>query len=410
MQTNISNRLNHLDAVRAIALILGIVFHASLSFMPFFIGWAVMDINTSNIAAMFILISHSFRLEVFFLIAGFFAHMSFKKMNKAKFIESRMLRIAVPFVLFWFVLKPFIDAGWMMGANSYNGDIKILSSLSIAFLNFEKLPEGIFVGSHLWFLYYLLLITLGMILIRSLFGIKKGLLTKIGERCDLILNILISKKMILILLLFPTVCCLWFMNHWGVDTPDKSLIPQTSVFVLYSLFFSLGWLLYRVPKLLIEFTRVTWVKIIFMVLSIIACVFLSSFESQYGHPNYLWFKAGYLISYAIMMWTLVLLLIGLCARLFSKPNLVVRYLSDASYWMYLIHLPIVVFLQVLIAELALFWWVKLLLIVTMTLIICLLSYDGFVRSTVIGKILNGKRKSRKLFKFNRGRGVVHERV
>ena len=158
MQTTLNNRLNHLDAVRAIALLVGVVFHASLSFMPFFIGWAVMDINTSNIAATFILISHSFRLEVFFLIAGFFAHMSFHKMKKTDFVSSRLLRIAVPFLVFWFVLKPLIDTAWMIGANSYNDDLEIMSSLMIAYSNFDKLPEGIFVGSHLWFLYYLLLL------------------------------------------------------------------------------------------------------------------------------------------------------------------------------------------------------------------------------------------------------------
>jgi len=111
MQISSTNRLNHLDAVRAIALLLGVVFHASLSFMPFFIGWAVMDINTSHTVAVFALISHSFRLEVFFLIAGFFAHMSFHRQSKTSFLASRLLRIAVPFALFWFFLKPLIDAG-----------------------------------------------------------------------------------------------------------------------------------------------------------------------------------------------------------------------------------------------------------------------------------------------------------
>ena len=71
--TNLNSRLNYLDAVRAFALLLGIVFHASLSFVPVFIGWAVMDISTSSSILGFILVSHSFRMELFFLIAGFSA-------------------------------------------------------------------------------------------------------------------------------------------------------------------------------------------------------------------------------------------------------------------------------------------------------------------------------------------------
>lgn len=65
-------RLDYLDATRAFALILGIVFHASLPFAPVFIGWAVMDVSTSPLVSMFFSVSHSFRMPTFFLLAGFF--------------------------------------------------------------------------------------------------------------------------------------------------------------------------------------------------------------------------------------------------------------------------------------------------------------------------------------------------
>ena len=67
-----SPRLDYLDATRAFALVLGVVFHASLSFLPFYIGWAVQDVSTNIVTGGFATISHSFRLEVFFLLAGFF--------------------------------------------------------------------------------------------------------------------------------------------------------------------------------------------------------------------------------------------------------------------------------------------------------------------------------------------------
>jgi peptidoglycan/LPS O-acetylase OafA/YrhL len=198
------------------------------------------------------------------------------------------------------------------------------------------------------------------------------------------------------------------MDHWGVDTPDRSLIPHLPALALYALFFCCGWLLHRVPDLLVELTRISWLKIGLMVLSIVVCVLLSPFESQYGHPNYFWLKMGFIFSYSIMMWSLVLLLIGACGRLFSQPNAVVRYMADTSYWMYLIHLPIVVFLQVALADIELFWWLKLSLIVTTTVAMSIMSYDACVRSTRIGQLLNGKRKSRVLFTLNRDRGLANE--
>ena len=66
MKSLSTERLDYLDAVRSFALLLGIVFHASLSFIPVFIGWSVMDISTSSSVSAFILISHCFRMTLFF--------------------------------------------------------------------------------------------------------------------------------------------------------------------------------------------------------------------------------------------------------------------------------------------------------------------------------------------------------
>jgi peptidoglycan/LPS O-acetylase OafA/YrhL len=60
--------------------------------------------------------------------------------------------------------------------------------------------------------------------------------------------------------------------------------------------------------------------------------------------------------------------------------------------MYLIHLPIVVWLQIAVAELPLNWSLKLAFISTMTIAISLLTYDLFVRSTFIGWVLSGRRR------------------
>src|SRR5690606_8207807 len=152
-------RLDYLDAARAFALILGIVFHASLSFMPIFIGWAVMDVSTSSIVSLFVMIAHSFRMELFFLIAGFFSHMSFHQQGALHFIRSRLMRIAIPFVVVWFLLHPLLVSAWIIGGESMRGDANILTGLHSGFANLAKLPIDFLVGTHLWFLYYLLLIS-----------------------------------------------------------------------------------------------------------------------------------------------------------------------------------------------------------------------------------------------------------
>ncbi|WP_158969471.1 acyltransferase family protein [Paraglaciecola sp. L3A3] len=397
MSFDTSTRLDYLDAVRAFALILGIVFHASLSFMPIFIGWAVMDISTSHLVGIFGLISHSFRMELFFLIAGFFAHMTFHQKGMNSFVRSRFMRIAIPFVIGWFILRPLVVSAWVMGGESLRGDVHIWAGLSNGFASLASIPKDLFIGTHLWFLYYLLLISTGVVLLRNLISVSTPLQQFLRQFSDKAIAWLCHSRFAILLLAIPTACCLWFMQYWGVDTPDKSLIPNIPVFLLYAGFFLFGWLLHRQAALMEVFCCLSYRKVVVCLGAIIAVILLSKYEGQIGHPEYTLFKISYLLSYAIMMWSLVGLCIGVCKYLFKRSSKKIRYIADASYWLYLIHLPVVVWLQIAFAELPFHWTLKLLSICVITIVISLLMYDAFVRSTFIGATLNGKRRNRALF-------------
>ena len=129
-------------------------------------------------------------------------------------------------------------------------------------------------------------------------------------------------------------------------------------------------------------------------LGIVAIVLLGGIERDPGHPHYVAAHIAYAVSYALTMWSLVFLTIGVFRKLCPRPNPFVRYVADSSYWMYLIHLPVVVWLQVAVAEVPLHWSIKLVFISTITIALSLLTYDLFVRSTFIGWVLNGRRRDR----------------
>ena len=389
-----NQRLDYLDAVRAFALLLGIVFHASLSFMPIFIGWAVMDISTSSAVPAFILISHSFRMELFFLMAGFFSCMVFRQQGAKTFVVSRTLRIAIPFVVGWFILRPLIVSGWIMGAASLRGDVDIGSALLAGVATLGTLPNDFLTGTHLWFLYYMLLLTVVTLLARYIINLHTPIKNCITQLADKVLYLLCDSPFAIIALAIPTVACLWFMDHWGVDTPDKSLIPHIPVTLLYGGTFLFGWLMRRQVSCLDSFSRITGFKVVLCIASVAVSLQLAGYERQTGLPLYQWLKAGFVLSYALMMWTLIALTLGLFKALFKRPSKTLRYLADASYWLYLIHLPIVVWLQIAFAELPLYWTIKWALISGITILISLIFYDLCVRATAIGALLNGRRKPR----------------
>lgn len=387
-----NGRFDYLDAARAFALFMGIIFHASISFMPIFIGWAVMDISTSSIVSIFMMISHSFRLELFFLLAGFFSHMTFHREGVASFLQSRIMRIAIPFIIGWFILRPLLISGWIMGAESMRGEVDVLNALQAGFATLGDLPKDLLVGTHLWFLYYLLLISISAVLMHYLCSMHKPTAQKTIQLADTITHWLCSSRLAIFAVAIPTATCLWFMNYWGMDTPDKSLIPHIPVSIIYGGFFFFGWLLHRQTYLMERFTRLTWSKFALCLLAIVAANLLASFEIKLAHPQYQLLKTGFVFSYAIMMWSLVSLTIGLFKRFFDRSSRTIRYLADSSYWLYLIHLPIVIWLQIAFAELPLHWAIKLVAICTITIALSIALYDLFVRSTVIGIVLNGKRK------------------
>jgi peptidoglycan/LPS O-acetylase OafA/YrhL len=65
--------------------------------------------------------------------------------------------------------------------------------------------------------------------------------------------------------------------------------------------------------------------------------------------------------------------------------------ADASYWIYLVHLPLVLALQTAFAKADLPAGVKYALILAIALPLLFASYQVLVRRTFIGAILNGRR-------------------
>jgi glucans biosynthesis protein C len=398
-----SPRLDYLDATRAFALVLGVVFHASISFTPYFMGWAVQDISTSPRVSDFILVSHSFRMELFFLLAGFFGHGLLQRQGMGGFIRSRAIRLGVPFVAGWFLLRPLIVSGWIIGAASLRGDYHFWAGLRDGFATLRQLPAGLFTGTHLWFLYYLLLVTGLLLAVRWValaapraFGGEPAL-ARLRSTGDAASGWLARSAWGLPLLMLPTAWALWGMRFWGMDTPDQSLRLHWPVLSVYGGFFALGWMFGRQPpETIAAFGRITVTRALLLIAGLVAVLKLSPIQADPGDPHFTAARIGFVFGYAALMWTLVSLTLGVFRHLCSRPRPAIRYVADSSYWMYLIHLPVVAWLQVAVAEVAVHWSLKLAFVSLATIAIALLTYDLFVRSTVLGQILNGRRKERAL--------------
>src|SRR6185503_3371381 len=163
MNTNDPQRLHALDAVRGFALLLGVAFHAAMSFLPGIPPgiWSTVDNSPSPFLADAGFVAHCFRMSLFFFIAGFFARLLYNKLGARGFWSNRSLRIAVPLVAGWVVLAPLIFWIWSIGMQ------KFFHGAPPAMPEMPKVA-GAFPLTHLWFLYQLLILYVAVISIRAL--------------------------------------------------------------------------------------------------------------------------------------------------------------------------------------------------------------------------------------------------
>ena len=106
-----------LDALRAAAMLLGIVLHAGLSFTPLF-PWPVQDERQSGIYGLLFAAIHGFRMPVFFVLSGFFTAMLWRRRGLKSVLSHRFRRVFLPLLLGLVTIVPAVNwiSGWAMAS------------------------------------------------------------------------------------------------------------------------------------------------------------------------------------------------------------------------------------------------------------------------------------------------------
>lgn len=377
-------RLHALDAVRGFALLLGIVLHTTLSFIaaPTRI-WIIRDGHPSMTLAVLFFVIHVFRMTTFFLIAGFFAHLSFHRRGAWGFVRDRLQRIALPLLVGWPILFAaiFLVVSW--AANFPNGG-PVPGPRRWP----PELPR--FPLTHLWFLYVLLEFYAATLVLRTgLVWLDKS--GHIRAHVDRLIGLVMRSPLAPAILAVPIGIALNLDPTWfgwlGVRTPDQSLVTNLQAVVGFGTAFGFGWLLHRQIDLIRILER-RWLLNLVLAIGLVVVSFLLA-NVPWPRPDAVRFAGA--TCYALAIWTTTFAVIGLALRFLSGFSAARRYLADSSYWLYLIHLPIVMALQVAVSPLDWPWPLKFAAILLTALPVMLVSYHFLVRYSVIGTVLNGRR-------------------
>ena len=392
-----SQRIFYLDNLRAVAMLLGVYLHGALAYAePSRSVWLATNPTGSVLVDVSIWFIHLFRMSLFFLLAGYFAQLVWERKGLKAFLWGRFLRIVVPFLVFY----PFLL-------------IAITMVIGFAFAYLPE-PEGLMgliaaegrkpvedrrspqIGTmHLWFLYYLFLFILASVAGRLVWRrFRVGANTPTSGR--LLSESPGSVWTVASLLLVPL---LLIPAAWEAGSPmpaTESFIPEWWPFAFYGLYYLAGAWLYRRERWLDAWqVHVGW-------LTIASAVMLYFYYTQLPPMRVELIESGkveligsqrlmsaVLTAYLSAWLTLLSILAG--RRLLSARNHLLSFLSDSAYWVYLLHLPLVVFWQTFLIPLPWSLWIKLAIVLSGTTIPCLITYVVFVRYTPIGWLLHGKR-------------------
>ena len=383
------DRLHALDAVRAFALLLGVLFHAGFSFIPGMIPgiWAIVDNSPSTTMSTWLFAAHIFRMSLFFFVAGFFARLLYVRSGARGFWANRARRILGPLVVGWLVIFPMLAAVWIWGlTKTFGGTLPSGPP--------PPSPPGAFPLTHLWFLYYLFVLYVIVVSLRKVVvTIDRG--GAIRRAVDAAVRGIVTSGFSPIALALPLSIALYLRADWiawfGIPTPDQSVIPQAASLIGYGTAVAFGWLVHRQTDLLEAFARRWQVYLIAAVATTAVCLTIvgltPAFVPMPATPQ----KFVYALAYAVAIWCWSFAVIGAATRYLADHNARVRYVADASYWIYIVHLPVVAAMQVVVGHWPLHWTIKFPLVVAVSLAILFASYRFMVRSTFIGQFLNGRR-------------------
>ena len=175
-----------------------------------------------------------------------------------------------------------------------------------------------------------------------------------------------------------------------------ALAPQTTPMLSYGVPFAFGWLAHRqVDRLLALEHR--WIPFMTAAVALtIVSLWLGGITRRWApyldDRTLMWYAGAYVIG----IWCWIFGLIGLAVRYLSEASPVRRYVADASYFLYLLHLPVLAFFAAWWNPLPWHWTIKYPLQIAATLVVLFVSYRYLVRSTFIGATLNGRRYPRRL--------------
>ncbi len=317
-------RFHAIDHLRATMISIVMFGHALLPYTT--IPRSFKDPQTHvgfDVAAIFL---YGFAMPLFFVTAGFSTALIVDRKGASGLWRNRFRRILIPLIIAYFVLTPATRVAYRFATNAASS-----GSLQ-AGIDAVQLADWFHWGKayHLWFLVSLL--------IYSVLAI--GMLRFAGDRLAGAVptsrRLLASRWRAALLALAVSVMMVPAYIVYGSDA--TTLPMQLALFG----FFLFGGLLYLHRDLLPALQSKTWQPIAVAIAVLPLAVW--STRERLMNPDDIQLAIGFVagVSNSVLAAFMSFGLLGIYQAQLNTQSLFGRYISDASYWIFLIHFPLVI--------------------------------------------------------------------
>jgi len=332
-------RLFFVDHWRAFLAILVVLHHVALVYgasVPsfYYVEPPFTDPLAYRALLVFVLLNQAWFMGAFFLLAGYFAPGSFDRKRPGSFLKDRLVRLGIPLVVFYFVLNPISSIGYYLMPATLTG---ITTPLT-----WQVYPHFLGLGP-LWFVAMLLVFNFGYaawrMLTRDRTSSSMSKPSVPGYLSIVLFVVALALASYLVRIVVP-------IGQSVLEFPTLAYLPQyLGLFVLGTLASRRDWFRTLPSSMgVVGFVTVAVAGVFLFPLAFSGRLFslelTPAFDNAMGSGH--WRSAVYALWDSITATGMCLALIPLFRRFFNGQGRFGRFLSQHSYAVYVLHIPIVV--------------------------------------------------------------------
>ena len=373
-------RFAEFDALRATAIFLVVTLHSALAYTHHDIPrllWGVREPSRGDGFDQFCWWAMAVSVPLFFTISGFFASMAVASRGAASFWAGRVRRVVVPSFAAAPIILPLSFLAWAVGWLVTDR----CTFREVGRLRFRDpaIEADLYGPAHLWFVEYLIPI-LWVYSRTQARSVPASTATR-----------WLARWWAPLALAVPSTALMLLHRRWtGVDAGldrHNAIFPEPLRLLHFAAFFLVGSAIHRTPGMLAQLERRGGWLLAATVPVFLCRGWLLPLDWEPEAPwTFSLLAAG---AGALGSWLSVFGLIGAYRRVFARPNPVARYLAASSFWVYLVHLPIVGLMQADLVGVGIAPSIKFALTLGVTVALGLSSYELGVRRTALGRFLDG---------------------